>query len=71
MGCSASKRETHADGPELPSPPQAQHVTAEELTRYNDIGSIEAFAAEGDVGFVFASHFLELAARARGPVERT
>ena len=31
------------------------------LSRYNDIDAIEAFAAEGDVKFVRASYFLELA----------
>ena len=40
-----------------PEQPQAA------LTRYNDIDAIEAFAAEGDVGFVYASYYLELAAQ--------
>ena len=40
------------------------------LTRYNDIDAIEAFAAEGDVGFVYASYYLELAAQEGGRFPR-
>ena len=41
----------------------AEEQPQADLTRYNNIDSIEAFAAEGDVGFVNASYYLELAAQ--------
>ena len=54
--------------------PQGKQVQASEANtarnRYNTIDSIEAFAAEGNVSFVYASYFLELAAQQGGRFPR-
>ena len=55
----AADEQPQANEPADEQPPAA-------LTRYNDIDAIEAFAAEGDVGFVYASYYLELAAQEGG-----
>ena len=68
----AEEQPQAAHNPKIARPASNEHAQANEpadeqpqatLSRYNDIDAIEDFAAEGDVGFVYASYYLELAAQ--------
>ena len=67
MGCGSSTQARVTPTPltaSRPPPAQSQEpdkTAKKALSRYNDIDAIEAFAAEGDVKFVRASYFLEVA----------